>query len=347
MRKQSVSTIRDVARAANVSTATVSHVFNDTRPVSETTRQAVLDAARRLNYRPSAIARSLTTRRTFTVGVVVADVLNPFFAGIIRGVEDLLWQQGRSLVVCSTDEQPEKEAYYLHLLLERRVDGVLVASTGADLPVYAELQHHHIPAVFIDRRPPQPWGPVVETDNVQAGYAATRYLLDRDHTRIAILGRHQALSTVTGRFAGYRQALAEAGITPDATLAVTVDSRQEAALQGALALLARPEPPTAIIAANHVMTLGVVAAVLAAGVRCPQALALIAFDDLPWLALVTPPLTAVRHPTAAICRRAVDLLMAAMTGPITENNGVAGYPVVTLPAELIERGSCARLEKVC
>ncbi len=347
MRKQSVSTIRDVARAANVSTATVSHVFNDTRPVSETTRQAVLDAARRLNYRPSAIARSLTTRRTFTVGVVVADVLNPFFAGIIRGVEDLLWQQGRSLVVCSTDEQPEKEAYYLHLLLERRVDGVLVASTGADLPVYAELKHHHIPAVFIDRRPPQPWGPVVETDNVQAGYAATRYLLDRDHTRIAILGRHQALSTVTGRFAGYRQALAEAGITPDATLAVTVDSRQEAALQGALALLARPEPPTAIIAANHVMTLGVVAAVLAAGVRCPQALSLIAFDDLPWLALVTPPLTAVRHPTAAICRRAVDLLMAAMAGPITENNGVAGYPVVTLPAELIERGSCARLEKVC
>ncbi len=343
MRKQSVSTIRDVARAANVSTATVSHVFNDTRPVSAATRQAVLDAARRLNYRPSAIARSLTTRRTFTVGVIVADVLNPFFAGLIRGVEDLLWQQGRSLVVCSTDEQPEKEAYYLHLLLERRVDGVLVASTGADLPIYAELHHHHIPAVFIDRRPPRPWGPVVETDNVQAGYAATRYLLDRGHTRIAILGRHQALSTVTGRFAGYRQALVEAGIAPDESLSVTVDSRQEAALQGARALLTRPAPPTALIAANHVMTLGVVAAVQALGVRCPQEISLIAFDDLPWLALVTPPLTAMRHATAEICRCAVDLLLAAMDGQSAEPKGAAGFPVVTLPAEMIERASCARL----
>lgn len=347
MRKQSVSTIRDVARAANVSTATVSHVFNDTRPVSEATRQAVLDAARRLNYRPSAIARSLTTRRTYTVGVVVADVLNPFFAGIIRGVEDLLWQQGRSLVVCSTDEQPEKEAYYLHLLLERRVDGVLVAPTGADLPVYAELQHHHIPAVFIDRRPPQPWGPTVETDNVRAGYAATRYLLDRGHTRIAILGRHQALSTVTGRFAGYRQALAEADITPDPSLAVTVDSHQEAALQGTLALLARRDPPTALIAANHVMTLGVVAAMRELGRQCPRELSFIAFDDLPWLALVAPPLTAVRHATAEICRCAVDLLMAAMNGQSTERNGTANYPIVTLPAELIERASCAHLDKAC
>lgn len=343
MRKQPVSTIRDVARAANVSTATVSHVFNGTRPVSAATRQAVLDVARRLNYRPSAIARSLATRRTFTVGVVVADVLNPFFAGIIRGVEDLLWQQGRNLVVCSTDEQAEKEAYYLHLLVERRVDGVLVASTGVDLPVYAELAHHHIPAVFIDRRPPRPWGPVVETDNVQAGYAATRYLLDRGHTRIAILGRHQALSTVTGRFAGYRQALVEAGITPDESLAITVDSRQEAALQATQALFVRPDSPTALIAANHVMTLGVVAAMQALGVRCPQDLSLIAFDDLPWLALFAPPLTAVRHATAQICQYAVDLLLTAMNRQSIERNDTAGYPMITLPAELIERASCTRL----
>lgn len=343
MRKQTVSTIRDVARAANVSTATVSHVFNGTRPVSPGTRQAVLDVARRLNYRPSAIARSLATQRTFTVGVVVADVLNPFFAGIIRGVEDLLWQQGRHLVVCSTDEQPEKEAHYLHLLIERRVDGVLVAPTGADLPVYAELAHHHIPAVFIDRRPPRPWGPVVETDNTGAGYAATRHLLDRGHTRIAILGRHQALSTVTGRFAGYRQALVEAGIMLDDSLAITVDARQEAALQAAQALFARPAPPTALIAANHVMALGVVAAMQASDVRCPQDLSLIAFDDLPWLALVTPPLTAVRHATAQICQCAVDLLLAAMNRPCVERNDAAGHPVVTLPAELIERASCARL----
>ena len=185
MKRQRV-TIKDVAAQAGVSYQTVSRVLNAKGEVAEETRARIQAAIDALEYRPSAIARSLTTRRTYTVGVVVADVLNPFFAGIIRGVEDLLWQQGRSLVVCSTDEQPEKEAYYLHLLVERRVDGVLVASTGADLPVYAELQHHQIPTVFIDRRPPQPWGPVVETDNVQAGYAATRYLLDRGHTRTQV-----------------------------------------------------------------------------------------------------------------------------------------------------------------
>lgn len=344
MRKQSVSTIRDVARAANVSTATVSHVFNDTRHVTDRTRQAVLDAASRLHYRPSAIARSLATRRTFTVGVVVADVLNPFFAGIIRGVEDLLWQQGRSLVVCSTDEQPEKEAYYLHLLLERRVDGVLVAPTGADLPVYAALRHHQIPLVFIDRRPPRPWGPVVETDNVQAGYLATRYLLDLGHTRIAILGRHQALSTVTGRFAGYRQALTEAGMALDPALIITVDAQQEAAYQGATALLAHLDAPTALIATNHVMALGVVSAVQASGRRCPQDISIIAFDDLPWLALYSPPLTAVRHATAEICRQAVALLLASLAGHDAETaDMVEDYPVVMLPATLIERASCGRV----
>ncbi|MCB0069069.1 MAG: substrate-binding domain-containing protein, partial [Caldilineaceae bacterium] len=110
---------------------------------------------------------------------------------------------------------------------------------------------------------------------------------------------------------------------------------------------ARRDPPTALIAANHVMTLGVVAAVQAAGVRCPQEISLIAFDDLPWLELVSPPLTAVRHPTGEICRCAVERLLAAMDGQSTERNGNAGYPIATLPAQLIERASCARLEKDC
>ncbi len=285
------------------------------------TRAAVLEASTKLNYRPSAIARSLSTRRTHTVGVVVADVLNPFFASIIRGVEDGLWREGHSLMVCSTDEQAEKEAYYLRLLLERRVDGILIAPTGDPQPVYAELQHHHIPLVFVDRRPPEPYGPVVETDNVEAGYLATNHLLNWGHRRIALVARQPKLSTVIGRTEGYCCALTEFGFQEIDRQIVSVDSTQGAAYAAALALLDDAERPTAIIAANHVMTLGVMSAIQTLKLRCPEEISVVAFDDLPWLALFLPPLTAVRHALAEICSISVDLLLGAFGDAELEANG--------------------------
>lgn len=345
MRRKSVPTIRDVAREANVSTATVSHVFNNTRWVSPSTRQAVLDAAARLNYRPSAIARSLTTRRTHAIGVVVADVLNPFFSSIIRGVEDGLWRQGHSLIVCSTDEQPDKEAYYLRLLLERRVDGILIAPTGADQPIFDEIQYHHIPMVFIDRRPSEPYGPMIETDNVQAGYLATRYLLQLGHRRIAILARRPSLSTVVSRVQGYKQALAEFQLANEAAMVVTVNPRQEAAFQATCRLLQDDDAPTALIATNHIMTLGVLTALKTAKIRCPEDVSIVAFDDLPWLELLAPPLTAIRHPIAELCSIAVEMLLKAVDESSGEGqeSATAAFPTVMLPPILIERGSCRPL----
>lgn len=340
MSRLPVATIRDVARAANVSTATVSHVFNNTRPVSAATREAVLDAAAALNYRPSAVARSLSTRRTRLVGVVIADVLNPYFATLVRGIEERLWSRGYGLLVCSTDEQPDKEAHYLALLLEQRVDGVIIAPTGAPQPILADFRRHHIPLVFVDRRPPERCGPTVEVDNWAAGYVACAHLLARGHRRIAILTRPPTLSTVIHRTEGYRRALVDAGVTPDADL-VGVSPTAAAAGQVVAALLQRPAPPTALIATNYALTLAALTALQQAGRRCPEDLSLVAFDDPPWAALTAPPLTAIRHPLDGLAAGCVDLLLALLA-PSAEDAPPA--PDIVLPTTLVERESCRQID---
>lgn len=339
MRRPSVATIRDVARAAHVSTATVSHVFNNTRNVSDATRQAVLVAAAELNYRPSAIARSLSTRRTRLVGVVIADVLNPYFATLVRGVEERLWSQGYGLLVCSTDEQPEKEAHYLKLLLEQRADGVIIAPTGAPQPILADFRLHHIPLVFVDRRPPEHYGPTVEVDNFAAGYAACAHLLALGHRRIAILTRMPNLSTVINRTRGYRQALLDAGVTPVDALVLTSPS-SELACAALVELLGQPAPPTAVITTNYALTLAALEAIRQTGRRCPQDLSLVAFDDPNWAAFIEPPLTAIRHPLDRLTDGCVDRLLALLVAG--EEEALQAQDVI-LPSILIERASCRRL----
>jgi len=171
--RRNLPTIREVAKKANVSTATVSHVFNNTRYVSEETRNLVLEAAKSLSYQPSSIARSLSTNNTKIVGMLVVDVLNPFFAFLTQGISELLWDKGYTFLLCSTHEDPKKEKYFLQDLLERRVDGIIISPTGFDQPIVKDFQRHEIPLVFIDRHPPEGYGPVIQTDNVKAGYLST------------------------------------------------------------------------------------------------------------------------------------------------------------------------------
>lgn len=331
-------TIRDVAKLANVSTATVSHVLTNARPVLPETRQRVLQAIERLNYRPSAIARGLSTRVTHSIAVMVADITNPFFASIVRGIEDRLEPLGYHLIVCNTDEQPEREAHYLELILARRVDGAIVAPTGETQPLFTEFAHHHIPLVFIDRKPPQPYGPVVAVDNFSIGYTATQYLLRLGHRRIAILVREPTLSTVAGRLEGYRQAFADHRVSVnDALIYITPHSLQ-AARDSARNLFESPERPTAIIATNQTLTLGVLQVMQEKQLTYPGDVSLVCFDDNPWIALFNPPLTAVRQPVAQVCEAAVATLRRAIqqrdqsVSPILDT--------VLLQAELIERASC-------
>lgn len=342
-----MATIRDVAELAGVSTATVSHVINNTRTVLPDTRESVLAAVAQLNYRPSAIARSLSTSITHTVGIVVADITNPFFAELVRGIETRLALADYNLIVCNTDERPERERRYLDLLYGRRVDGVIISSTGGDHSIYNAYVRSGIPLVFVDRQPPQRYGPSITGDNVRAGFAATTHLLDLGHRRVAILLRHPTLSTAAGRLAGFRQAFEARQIPVPEGFVVVTDSQMDAAYHEAMGLLSRPDRPTAVIAANHLMALGLLRATQEIGLACPEELSLICFDDQPWATLFRPHLTVVAQPVQALCDTAVDLFLGAVQRRLGESDpqipssgvGADGEDVV-LETQLIVRDSC-------
>jgi LacI family transcriptional regulator len=341
-----MATIRDVADLAGVSTATVSHVLNNSRPVMPHTRQLVLAAIARLNYRPSAIARSLTTSVTRTVGVLVADITNPFFAALLRGIEDRMSARGYNLVVCNTDEQSEKETRYLELLLTRRVDGVIVAPTGMPQPLFRELVQQKVPLVFIDRFPPERLGTTITADNAGAAYSATEYLVQLGHRRIGILARNPSLSTVIGRLGGYRQALSDHRIPTDESLIAITEQNVDAAFAGARRLLKLPDRPSAIIATNLNMMLGLLHALQAENLTCPADLSIICFDDHPWAPFFTPPLTVIRQPVSEMCDVAVETLLGAVEH--SRGKKEAHHPTtpsdIVIKAELIKRASCRPLQ---
>ncbi len=339
-----MATIQDVAQLAGVSKATVSHVINDTRPVTPATRQVVLDAIAQLNYRPSAIARSLNTNVTHTIGVLVADITNPFFSGLVRGVERQLSLQGYNLIVCNTDEDPEQEARYLDLLLAKRVDGLIVAPSGAAQPLFQQFSAYNTPLVFVDRHPDKPYGPVIEIDNFAAGYEATKHLIRWGHRRIAILSRNPTLSTARGRISGYSKALQAHGLDVDETLIQVTGITLEAAVTNALRLLDRPDRPTAVVTTNHIMTLALLRALRERNLDCPTDISLVGFDDHPWASLFTPPLTVIRMSISDLSNAAVGTLLRAIECRTQGQGGDLSAectPDVVLPAELVVRASCA------
>ncbi len=307
-----MATIRDVAKRAGVSVATVSHVVNGTRVVLPQTRAMVLSAIEDLNYRPSAVARGLTTNSTRTIGVVIADVSSPFFAFLLRNVEDLLTNANYNLLVCNTYEQPEREARNLELLLDKRVDGVLLTPTGLAQSIYEEFNARRVPMVFIDRRPPDVAGSFVGTDNRQAAYDITRYLLELGHTRIALISLTMQTSAVTARSEGYFQALRDSGIPPEPELVVATDQDRETACTVTKALLRLPNPPTALIAGSHAATLGALKALSELGLRYPDDVSLVCFENSRWTDVIQPALTVVTKPIETLARAAVDMLLDAI-----------------------------------
>lgn len=339
-----MATIQDVAQLAGVSKATVSHVINDTRPVTPATRQAVLDAIAQLNYRPSAIARSLNTNVTHTIGILIADITNPYFSGLIRGVERQLSLQGYNLIVCNTDEDPAREARYLDLLLARRVDGLIIAPSGVAQPLFQQFSAYNTPLVFVDRHLDKAYGPVIEIDNFAAGYEATKHLIQWGHHRVAILSRSPTLSTAERRISGYRQALQDYGLDVDETLIQITGITLDAAVADALRLLDRPERPTAVVTTNHIMTLALLRALRERDLTCPADISLVGFDDHPWTSLFTPPLTMIRMSISNLSNATVETLLRAIECRSQGQNRdkrSERMPDVLLPAELVVRASCA------
>jgi DNA-binding LacI/PurR family transcriptional regulator len=328
------ATIKDVALRAGVSTTTVSHVINDTRFVEEQTRQLVLDAIRHLNYRPSMIARSLTTNRTGTVGIIASDVTNYFFAEIIRGAEDVLGPSSYGLIVCNLDEKPEREIHYLELLLRQRVDGIIAAAATTRWHDFGLIEAQGTPIVFVDRTFDGMNSPFVGVDNFGGAYEATSHLLSAGHRRIGVVTGFRSLSTMRERLAGADQALDEQHL--ELRRDWMVECPQDAAYgrQAVVTLLSEPDHPRAIFATTNVMTLATLAAIRDLGLRCPQDIALIGFDDHPWAEVTNPAISVVRQPSRELGRVAARMLCSRI------NNEPVEQSTTMLSCELVLRGSC-------
>jgi DNA-binding LacI/PurR family transcriptional regulator len=339
-----MATIRDVAKAAGVSVGTVSAALNNSAPVSPRLSRRVFRAVEQVGYAPNSVARSLRLGRTRTLALVISDISNPFFASLAKAVERAADAAGYSLVLCNTDEDPEKELRMIQLLRVQRVDGIMVAPAGFSADYAQRLAKiASMPVVLVDRTVEGLSFDDVVVDNVAAARIVTEYLIRLGHRRIAIVGGRPHVSTAEGRLRGYREAMAAHGLPIEPGFELQADFQTERAFDVVQTLLGRPNPPTAIFAANNLMAIGTVQAAISMGFRCPDDISIAGIDDFVWTTTMQPRLTTVVQPIEAMGESAVRCLVERLDRP-----AAAGAPPppqhVVLPPRLLIRESCRRLD---
>jgi LacI family transcriptional regulator len=309
-----MATIRDVAQHAGVSLSTVSHVVNGTRWVSDELRQRVERAMHELGFAPNTVAQSLRRNRTNTLGLVVYDIANPAFSLIASGVEAAAAERGYTIMLRQTGEDEAREATSLHLLRTRRVDGVLLQPIGTPHAALVDLVQTGPPVALLERDVPDLGVPVVMLDNHDAVYQATHHLLSLGHRRIALITGRRQSEARPSRLSGYVRALAEAGVTPDSALMVTAPPNARGGAEATAALLRIEPRPTAVVAANNLVSVGALAAVREAGLAIPRDMALVGFDDFAWADTFQPRLTTISRPMDDLGRRAAATLIDRIAG---------------------------------
>lgn len=333
-----MATIKDVALHAGVSITTVSHVLNDTRHVSEQGRERVQTAIRALGYVPSAVARSLKSNTTSTLGMLIPNSSNPYFAEIVRIVEDRCFAAGYTLILCNTDDEPHRQSVYLKVLAERRIDGLIVVSTGDDDSLVTQLRGLRLPIVLVDREIADPTCDLVETAHMQGGLLAVRHLLSLGHRRIACIGGPAGVMPSEQRIEGWRMALAETGAAPGVTTLLWRGGfTSQGGYEAMHAILRTDQPPSAVFACNDLMAIGALRAAHETGVRVPDELSIVGFDDIELSGYTSPPLTTVAQPKDHIGALAVDMLLERVSRRRQEPRKVVLQP------ELRVRASTARM----
>ena len=337
MQKQ--PTIRDVAAAAGVSVAVVSRVLNPgSGPVAAATRGRVNDVMQTLGYHPRTAARELKHGPPTTLGLLLADVSNPFFARLADQVVQEAHSRGIQVLLMTTQEDDQLESERLSTLIERRVSGIIATPTGNNLEIWKKLQDIGTDVVFVDRSIPSlPDVDVVTINNTESARSATALLAAHGHRRIAIISGPASSTTGRDRIAGYREALAAAGLEQDDLLIRSAAFRGAAGGDAMTALLNLEDPPTALVVANTAQVTVVLRRLAHAGISIPDDLSVIVFEDSPWTELMTPPLTIVRQPIDLLARHSVQLALS------NANGKTSGKPtVIRVDAELVERSSVAR-----
>ena len=327
-----MSTISDVAARAGVSTATVSRALNGKSTVDPELAARVLAAAEELGYQPNGPARNLRRQAAAVLALIISDVENPFFTAIARGVEDVAHAQGYSVVLCNSDESEEKERRYVDVAIQERVAGVVISPTSATTNVDL-LTRRGTPIVAVDRPLPDQQSDLVLVDTRLAARHATEHLISEGYTRIGCITGPAGVRTADDRLAGYRDALRAAKHRGSPRLVRRTEYKSAGANKAAHDLLGQPEPPDALLVANSAMAIGVLAALQEHGLRPGKDVGVVAFDDVPWAALVDPPLTVVAQPAYDIGTVAARLLLARI------NDTGRAPTTTTLGARLIERNS--------
>ncbi len=310
-----MATIKDVAALAGISYTTVSHVLNKTRPVSEQVRLKVEAAIAELDYVPSAVARSLKARSTATIGLLVPNSVNPYFAELARGIEDGCERKGYCVILCNSDDNPQKQRSYLRVLLEKRIDGLIVASVGEDSDLLDSLAAVRTPMVIVDRALEGVEADIVRIDHEQGAYLATRHLLDLGHRDIACIGGPDNTSVAQLRLAGFERALAEAGVAVAPERILSSDFTSLGGYAAAARLL-EGERPTAIFAGNDMIGIGVLRAAAERNICVPSELSVIGFDDIQLSRYVFPALTTVGQSIRELGESAAALLLSRIAQPL-------------------------------
>jgi len=333
-----MATMKDVARLAGVSIATVSATVNRSAFVSAELRRRVTDAIHELGYAPDGVARSLKRGRTQLVGLIVADITNAFFTELVHVIEAAIQDAGYSVLLCDTDESFEKERDYLRILRTHRVDGVILAPTGqpGDYAPFHSLEER-LPLVLVDRVLAELNADTVTVDNVAAAFDATTHLLDLGHRDVSTITGPLHLTPAQDRLRGFRAALEQRGIPLREDFVRSGAFREEEAMAAALEILQRPERPSAIFVANNHMMIGVMRAIAQLKLNCPKDVSVVGIDDFPWANAFTPRLTLVRQPVEEIGKAAVQLLLDRR-----KDDGDRPPVHRVLKPTLVVRDSCAR-----
>lgn len=333
-----MTTIHDVARRAGVSPVTVSRVINGARNVNVATRDRVEQAIRDLGYVPNLAARSLRSRQTFTIALIVPDVTNAFWTTVSRGVEDAAQGGGYSVLLCNTDENLNKQTGYINAVSQQRVDGVIIAPYDSNAANLSQLRELHTPTVVIDRRVDGWEVDTVRSDSVSTAYALVQHLISLGHRRIALVTGPTVTSTAEDRVAGYRMALEDAGIPVDPRLIRRGEYRARSGRQQTDQLFEEGLNPTAIVGANNLVAMGALESIRDHGKIVPQDIALVCFDELPELSGFYPFMTVVVQPAYDMGLNAAQLLLSRI------NNDAPLPPrKVILPSRMVLRYSCGRM----
>lgn len=330
-------TILHIAQEAGVSYQTVSRVINNRPDVAVETRERVQHVIARLGYQPNAIARSLASKRTHTLGLIAADLTEYFYAQMIVGAQAEARSQGYRFMLGSVESNPHNEPEFVRMMAERHVDGLLLARIGTS------IENHYIHQLLQDRVPLVTTSyhlhdaplTVVDVDNVAGAYVATRHLLERGHLHIAMITGPLDIQSAHDRITGYRQALAEAGVSAEQSLIAHGDWQHRSGYLAMQDLLARGRTFTAVFAHNDSMAIGALHALRQARLRVPQDMSIVGYDDRPEAAYADPPLTTIRQPTHKVGVLATQLLIRAIEQPATQPQQIL------LGVELIQRDSVA------